>query len=1180
MSAPRLAPLAVLALITAAACAPTSAPTGSAEVKGPEPTRQLEAFDPKAAQGPRVDEGPPEAPTQPVAVLDYGPRTRTQGGSNIHVRFNQPMVALQSAEAMGEVTEELLTIKPALKGKLRWRTPDLLLFEPTGPLRPSQRYEVALSGPIKAPGGGTFLGPLSWSFETARVKVAWTIPEHRTRMLRPRTQVAIAFTQAIGAEAVRGHLSARAWGLEEGSEEAKDVKVHVRRPLKGEFSDHYRAWNLDPARAVVVVPVGGWPRASRIEIGLDEGLAGDEGPLPMGEAWSMGMETYPALRFVEADCSEESPCRWRSFNLTFSTPLNTRQQRQLQISPPLRGAEILIDGVDPKDHPDVSSTEVVVQGPFVPEEVYTLTVGPDLRDIFGQRLGERMEHRFVIAQPEPLMGLSAYGGTMPSSRATTIGVNSRHVQKIRVRSLKLSDERLLAAFKRGGDPLDVKALSLTSDDRRAMVEQIVSLPLQGATHWSSQALDLVDLMSSPTGSVFVEVERETMVEGFDPSGLEVRQGLFQVTDLGVEWVTSKTGSLMRVTRLSTGAPVVGAKVEQWWATGDPVSLGKTDADGLLDAPSALEWPLPSEWTLLKVQAPKGGDRLLLSLSHHQYSSAAGGTPPMPGLKKGDRVLGRIVTERGVYRPGEPVHFVGWTGVDTPYEASGLAYLPRGLRVQVQLLDRDGRAVETTESALGESGKFHGEFTLPKEGGLGQWGIKAEIGGVSLNTSVKVRHFRTPEFKVEASASKAHALYSDQIKINASASYYFGGQVHITEHRVSPSCHPITFRPDGLGPRWQAGLTPSHWYSHARGFMTMKPAEKFPLGTVSMTLSGAMAHAPYTNRCAVTITVQDDSFQEVVGEATFTVHPDAHYLAVETPSRRLEGEPLALPVRAVDHAGARVAAEGVQVRLSRTWWAPDKVYKGQRATVGWKEHKEVVKTCALSLKASGEDAVCEIKAAPEGSYTIKITQKGSPAQTEAHLWVAPRRWGRWLTGTVDRLQLHVGPGKDPVQVGQQAAVIIRAPVETGRGVLLVERAGLRERHPFELSGGAATLRFEVPDAWTPQMHFRALLTIPSKTGLPTVQQASATLQVRHDHRRLHVEVEAPRTAAPRDAIQVSVKATGAEGRPVSGRVALWATDEAVLSLTRYQVPDLIAHFLPHRQAETWVHDSFAQRAGRG
>ena len=59
----------------------------------------------------------------------------------------------------------------------------------------------------------------------------------------------------------------------------------------------------------------------------------------------------------------------------------------------------------------------------------------------------------------------------------------------------------------------------------------------------------------------------------------------------------------------------------------------------------------------------------------------------------EAVAGKLVTERGVYRPGERVHVAGWAHPDRDGSRTGLEYFPAGTEFQLTLFDPDRRPGE-------------------------------------------------------------------------------------------------------------------------------------------------------------------------------------------------------------------------------------------------------------------------------------------------------------------------------------------------------------------------------------------------------------------------------------------------------------------------------------------------------
>ena len=166
----------------------------------------LGVFDP-AAVG-RQDL-PPPLPELPIEALDHGPVGRTEGGSDVHIRFNQAIGALDLDAA---ALEGVLVLDPPIAGRTSWRSPELLVFTPAESWAPAQRYTVRLAKPLTtADGGRRFEETIEWSFETPRPQVLaggaiTTSNSHRHR----RTNAYVVFDTPVSLAEARRHIVATA----------------------------------------------------------------------------------------------------------------------------------------------------------------------------------------------------------------------------------------------------------------------------------------------------------------------------------------------------------------------------------------------------------------------------------------------------------------------------------------------------------------------------------------------------------------------------------------------------------------------------------------------------------------------------------------------------------------------------------------------------------------------------------------------------------------------------------------------------------------------------------------------------------------------------------------------------------------------------------------------------------
>jgi hypothetical protein len=846
----------------------------------------------------RPGPAPASAPPPPLSVVSAGPRGRTDGAGTIHVRFNQPVVALGSSRCGEDAhAEALLRISPKVGGCAYFASPELLVFEPRT-LAPAQEYRVTLEGPVTTLSGARYAGPLSFTFETPRPRVVQAFPAARSTDQRRDTPVVLQFLHPVAAAEVAAHVRVRAaQPLPVRVAPATAADIRKLEPGPGEA--------LPPGLAYTVRPQGLWPVDSEITVEVTAGLRGRAGPLPMDQPFSLVFRTHPPLRLTSASCAPPQGCGLEPLTLRFSNPITNRQLGKIRITPRPRdlSTELLDIWSDAE-----GAREVTLRGVFLPGTTYEIRLDGGLTDIYGQRLGQAVVQKALVVR-RPSIQLSSPAGTLLAGRPRTVGVLTRHVQALEVRAAVLPDDELagLLLAERRDQKLPWPSRLLPVAERR------FPLSPTGPTDWSSQALDLAELAGGARRAILIEVRAAALVPaaaGEAPP--EPVRGLFRVTDLGPLAVSAGPGALVAVMRLSSGQPVQGATVRQHFLDRAPVDLGQTDAAGLLHVPG-LAWA-GSGRSLLSISGP-ADDRAYLPIG---AGDALWHPPPeRPGLRRGERLIAHLVTERGAYLPGDRVRAVGWAAVDTPYTPSGLRCLQEGAEVRFELHDPKDRVVSAGVARTTREGKFWAELPVPEHGSLGSHRVVARLAGEEVTSRVRVEDFRVPEFLVLAAAEHEDVLSGQTTRVRVSASYYFGGPVKIARATQRQSCTAAAYRPPGLPATWTVG-EPIPWDLRERATKTISlPVSGEESASGRLVFATGPDRVRFPGRCQVSVQIQDPSYQSIGAEITYRVHPARFYLAVDQPGEALyAGERVALPLRAVLPGGARTAAAGVRVRVER------------------------------------------------------------------------------------------------------------------------------------------------------------------------------------------------------------------------------------------------------------------------
>lgn len=1166
----------------AVACRPTPAPPRLEPVptgpKAPIPQQTLPALLAVAGRG-RGAATDSAANLPPLSAIGYGPRGRTQGGGTIFVRFNQPVVSLEKTNQDRDDLGIVLT--PPVAGRSYFQTPELLVFEPAAPLPLSQQITARLSGQVTALSGAALAEPVQWSFTTPRPRVSgWEVLDREDDEAPRTAPVIVTLEQPTTAAELQPLVTASAHAI--ASEAARRstpiaVRVTLATPQELKRANIYTD-DSERGRLFVIHPLDLWPAQSEIVLTVQKGLRSRLGPLVSEAAFTTRFRTLAPLRLVHADCAPKQPCGLQPIALRFNNRIGPEQLAKLRITPKPDDFEVTL-----LDSWSDGGRELSLTGVFMPGATYKVQLPAELTDKFGQRLAQAVTVTAVIAR-RPTLALNQQSGTLRQDAPQVVGVMTRHVQALRVRGAVLDDRSAVALLS------DREATSEAPDAQPAwptgtvsQFERAYTLRPHGPSAWDEVSLDLAELSGHARRAVIVEVQATELVPAAhgEPLPPPVR-GLYRLTDLGPVAITSQPQSVLAVMRLSSGRPVAGARLSLHRAGQPPASLGSTDESGVLVAPPlpAIAAAKPGEHAaMLVAETASGDDRAYLPWPTPVSRSPQ--TSTTSELRPGERALSHLVTERDAYLPGEQVRAVGWLAIDTPYQRSGLRRPRPAIPVVLELHDSRDRIVATQKATVTAEGKFWAELAIPEHGALGSYTLRAQAAALSAHAQaqVKVEDFRVPEFSVAASVSRADLLPAEATTVAATATYFFGGPMRIRRGAYSQRCLATGYRPPGLPAEWTVGAPIERDYRLESWTPQALPAGG--LGTLRFSVTPPASGAEHTRRCEVSVNLTDTSFQSVGAQTYYLAHAARYYLAAQTPRGPIyEGDRVKIPVRAIAVEGARLAASGVGVSV--VWHHSEPVYKlvaGKQVYERSEERQDPVRTCMLDLAAAGPDLLCEFQAAHPGRY--EVTVRGGDradtrhARTQLWVWVQPRPKPVPIFAAQPRRpeRLEISLSSTQASPGDVLRATIRAPWRQACGVLILARNGIRDHRTFQLRDGSIELDLPVDDSFFPQVSMEAVLVHVEPSVLPRVEHATAQVSLMQAHRRLQVTVTIPPEAGPRAELPIAVRVQDSAGKPCAARLALWAVDEAVLSLTDYSVPDPLPAFVPTAEALFSTRDDY-------
>ena len=1106
--------------------------------------------------------------TTPLRVLRVTPTSPASATSVISVTFDRPVAG--SLDATVD-PKRIFTMAPPVAGRLEWRDPITLRFTPAAPLNPATEYTVTVSPDFAAMDGSRLEAPYRFTFRVhgaVPLEGTPTGPNQEARFLKPDAQFEIVWSTPVDL----GEVSKRVYiELDRDCPAGPILRLRAtsQRPITDQDSWRYReagGWRRERSgdalrRVVRLSPVAPLPKACKGTLVVPSEL--DAEGTSSYLRWRLA--TYGPFQLVIATCGYGPICPTGNARVEFTTPVRGADL--------LRGVHFLPRIPFAVHDTSEESATWTLEASLKPRTGYAVVVDTlVLRDVFGQKLSGNPVKVFATSGYSPAVTYD-YGLMLVERNGyRTFPVRHVNVDTLVVNTVAVPES--LEAFALRAPPWGLAEVwtrlqqgattrSVAVESRRDIpLVSVVRAPVYNAARAGSSTLTALRI--AHPGLAPERSRRGSPV------------ALLQTTDLGVTARVGEEEAAVWVTGVQDGLPKAGVEVELRDPAGGVRARGATNAQGLVRLAGLRRDTVAEEQQrgfAGYIAARLAQDRALVpvnawsgDLSPWRFNvGSAWGTDRLP-------VAAAVFTERGIYRPGEPVYVKaivrsGALGaLRVPAATDSLRWLFQDreggvMRDSVVRLSSFGTAAQTL--ALGNDLPL-GTYTVSLQLKRGDWQEVA-------STSYRVAEYRPPEFLVTVTADTVPRFSGDSLRGSVEARYLFGAPmaraaVNWTLHLSPGSTYDLNL--PGLdryylgesGWWWEDwSATRSRVRTAASGVDTLDAAGRL---TVRVPLS-ATEGRPANARLQATVT--DVNRQAVSGSATVMVHPASFYIAARPLGANYfwtAGSPQQIAVLAVRPDGKRVNGVRIQGTIVRREW-----HRVQRSRGGVEEQigewvADTVGRC--DLVSAAEPAACRFTPTAGGTYIVSFRatdEVGRVASTSFYRWASGKDWIPW--NDESQFKMDLIPDKTRYTVGDTATILVASPFTDAEAWITVEREGVIEQQRMRVSGGATPLKFRVTEAYAPNV-FVSMVLVRGRSappgsiadaGRPTMRVGYAELRVTPEVKRLAVSVKPLASEyRPGDSARVQLRVQDATGRGRRSEVTLWAVDEGVLSLTGYKTPD--------------------------
>ncbi|PZV13974.1 MAG: hypothetical protein DCF22_09675, partial [Leptolyngbya sp.] len=1157
-------------------------------------------------------------------IEEISPTGNAKPQAQIRVRFKDALIPVESLESKDR--QQLLQkfeVVPALKGQFRFLTPRMVGFQADEAIPQATRVRVTLKAGLADLKNHKLDQDLASTFQSDRLKLtnlptsySADSPKVATDPVDTKPVLKVFSNVELDQTSLKEHAKLK----EAGQTDGVGLKVALEKQPEvtdtpnpeAEFDPSTQSWvyTLEPESAL--------KKATPYTLEITPGLRPLKGNLPSEESFTSRVETYAPLAFQKQTVfglPDQNSASGRfvkgTAQLEFNNPLEAESAiAQISIAPELKNKTVPLVRAYEGDR-------VVSLNPWAlePATNYTITIGADLKDKFGQTLGKPTTVNYQTSDTAPDLWAPSDLHIFPTA------TNGTTPLQLNISTVNLSEYQSAFAIVQPTDLVYVNS-AYPPTNGKGLLPNLSSWKTNKVQSQKNQAVEstvpLQTLLNNSMGMLAYGVQARITAE--EKGRREPTfYGMVQVTNLGVFAQWFPDSGLVRVHRLSDGAPVANATVQIYKSqleakersTPTACATGKTDAAGMLSLnadqfqgcrTSGAEAAPP----LLAI-AQVGKDWAFTRTTEY---SGAYGYGVDGGWESGKPVSrGTIFSDRQLYQPGETAHFTG----AAYYLQSGTLKQDKNVRYAVTVESPDGQKKQLDSQSTNAFGTFSVELPLEKTQPLGTYTIRAKgDSGAEITGDFRVAEFKPPNFKVKLSlngvsdgkgtstnrelipepdapsAPVAIALPDQKIDANVQSNYLFGAPVEGGEAKYFVTRQQTEFQPQGwdgysFGRRWlwpeEAPEVPSDV------LQTTQTLSKEGQTTQNFTIAKDL---PYPMTYRVDAQVSDVSNLSVADSQTVVALPSDRLIGLKTNFVAEAGKEFPVQVVVTDAAGKPIQ-EKVRLELqSMTYSNITRVVEGSRTAQNQVEYK----TVATTEVQSGQDAKATEKAqltAPKsGSYRIRATLAGNSneaAATEVQLWATgnePTFWGDRYTNN----RLEVKLDKKSYRLGEVATAIIQSPYPDAELYFAVVRHDTLYQTVTKVKGSAPQIQFTVTPDMVPNAAVEAVLIRQGKPLEQTepgslndlVQIGFTPFNTELGDRYLNVEIqptvgsEASSPAQPGSEQSLNLILKDAAGNPAKGQFTVMVVNEAVLQLSGYRPPDLVKTVFAEQPISTRLADN--------
>jgi uncharacterized protein YfaS (alpha-2-macroglobulin family) len=1050
--------------------------------------------------------------------------------SAIEIEFKQNMV-LQSA-VNADLTVSPVDFEPAIKGKAKWLSTSLLQFTPEEPLQSGQAYKARFNGK-KAFGNIADVDDYAFEFNV--------IPNEILEING-------------GFEPVVGKVNTAKLVLElKFADKPDNAKLSKDLTLNFNSKKMQHKISLDGQ--------GNFARIESEEVTRTSRAQSAEISLP--KAWTASSnlfsETFllPAVGSFVAVSSKESLAEKseKAWEVVFSDQIASNKD--------LSGFVSISPGVNYKV--SVKNRTLRVKGNFSHGVQYTLKIETGFPSAYGTKTENGFISRFSFSDENPRLQLIGNGLFLPMENKGRLQLKSINVANAKLEIQEVLPQNLMFFLQNN----DLRSSNRWISDIQRTAKEVYSSTISFANpkrnEWLKTEIDISNYITKKAGAAYIvkfyfnvenliaqcktteqEYTEHDLIYGTGESPCsyyyyyDMNRDLEKILIASSVALTAKTGNdgtHVWAVDVESSKPISGLPLELYGRVNDVLATQKTNSNGY------VFFPANDNAYVVKGQGKRG--LALLKLNQDNWETSRFDVGGVLENSNKARLFG--YTERGVYRPGDTIHFAGIVreAIERP-----LANVPMSITVKNPM----GSIVFESTAKTSASGMFSLDIPTDLNAPTGEWVATIKSGGNEWYHYLRVETVKPNRLK--NTIDLPEKLIGSDIKITQTfkSMYLFGtpaaGLKADIEFSLGSKSLKFARFPDFTFKNQMMQFQEKDNESLFKGNLNSNGEVK-----LSQTINLKNRNIPEAATLNVYAIVHENGGGYTESRHSTTVYPYPVFVGLKTRDSWdgvRTGDTLRIPIVTLSENGKVTSGRKLSVKVYQnrhySWWE-----SGEYGRWDFRKQKQTYLVHEETFNSGS--SIKEFKWQPESDGMIAVEVEHIEGGHSTSQFTDASRWGGSdnIRNIPEASHLNLTSKKVNYDIGDSILISFDAPASGNALVSLEYSDKILETKLVQATAGRNIVSFIANKNMLPNVYAVVSLFLPLKSvegEKPMRYYGILPIRVEDEKTRLKLTLNTPKEVQPGDEFSIEVTNNSKE----NASFTLAVVDEGLLDLTNFKTPD--------------------------